>query len=739
MVFAGFTVWLLGGFTHGDALKAIDDIALVVVSIPALVFAVQAARSTQGRLRAGWSCLAAGLTVWTVAEVLWTYDELVLREVPFPSLADVFFLLFPIGAGAALLLFWNRRSRESLARILLDAVIVAGSLFIVSWLLVMSKINETRSASTLEFVLSLAYPVTDLILLTISAVVLVSARAAQRVSMTLMTLGLACMAIADSGYAFLSAQSAYFSGDLIDIGWVAGLLLLTVAAAAGRDGQSNQNQTAEVPGWASVWLPYAPLMLAAGVLAAHPPGASSTGLVLTVGLVLVVTVLCRQFLAVRENRRLLAVVADQALRDPLTGLANRALFADRLNHAMALQERDGHSLSVLAIDLDEFKLVNDTFGHAAGDDLLVAVADRLRGAVRTGDTVSRLGGDEFGVILEGPADTAEPLARRVVKAFEAPFIVEDREVVVRPSVGFAVAPTARTASGHEVEDLLKRADEAMYSAKRSRGDGLMLWRSADTLTAGEELLAGLRDAIDRRALALVYQPKFNLKTSAPVGVEALLRWPRRDGELLGPDEFLPLVRRHGLIGPVTDFVLDRALDDAARWYAAGAHVPVAINLFAPSLATPNLPERISRELAARDLSPSALTVEITEDMVLDNLARTRTVLSELRERGIRIAIDDFGSGYSALSYLRDLPVDEVKLDRDFIAPIAHDPRAAAVARAVIDVARVLCLTTVAEGVEDVETVNCLREFGCDFVQGYLYSQPLNADQVLKLATSEVSA
>ncbi|MFM9034603.1 MAG: putative bifunctional diguanylate cyclase/phosphodiesterase [Mycobacterium sp.] len=739
VVFAVFTGWLLSGVSQGYALKAIDDIALVAVSVPALVFAVLAARSTQGRLRAGWSCLAAGLTVWTIAEVLWTYYELVLREVPFPSLADVFFLLFPIGAGAALLLFWNPRRGESRGRILLDALIVAGSLFIVSWLLVMSRLNETREASTLEFILSLAYPVTDLILLTMSAVVLVSAQAPQRLSMTLLTVGLACMAIADSGYAYLSAQREYVSGDLIDIGWVAGLLLLTVAAAAGRDAPPHRFQAADMPGWASVWLPYAPLMLAAGVLAISPPEQSSAGPVLAVGLVLVFTVLGRQFLAVRENRRLLAVVADQALRDPLTGLANRALFGDRLNHAMTLRARDGQSLGVLAIDLDEFKLVNDTLGHAAGDELLVAVADRLRGAVRAGDTVSRLGGDEFGVILEGAPHTAEPLARKVAEAFNAPFVIDGHEVMVRPSVGFAVAQTAGPRTGREVEDLLKRADEAMYAAKRSRADRSTLWRSQENPSAGDELLAELRDAVEQQKLTMVYQPKFDLKSSGLVGVEALLRWPRQEGELLGPDEFLPMVRRHGLIGPVTDFVLTRALDDAARWYAAGAQVPVAINLFPPSLAMPNLPERIRRELADRNLSPSALTVEITEDMVLDNLARTRTVLSELRGRGILVAIDDFGSGYSALSYLRDLPVDEVKLDRDFIAPITRDPRAAAVARAVIDVARVLCLTTVAEGVEDIETVNCLREFGCDFVQGYFYSQPLTADQVLELARHEVHA
>lgn len=748
VVLVSFAAWLFGGWTEGMARKAIDDLVIVGVSLAALIFSITAARAAQGRLRAAWWALVIGLVSWNIGQLIWTYTELVVREVPFPSVADGFFLAFPVAACVALLFFWNRHRRRLRGLILLDGLIVAGSLFIVSWCLVMADLFETGRATRLEFLLSFAYPVSDLVVVTIAAVVLVSAHANQRPVMTLITLGLISMSVADSGYAFLSAQREYASGDGIDIFWVAGLLMLTLAAAVGRTMPEEDAVEDELPGWASVWLPYAPLMVAAGILALNPP--DWTRPMVGVGILLVLLVLARQFLAVSEDRRLLAAVSEQSLHDPLTGLANRVLFQDRLHHAMQLRTRDDQSLSVLAIDLDHFKVVNDTLGHAAGDELLIAVANRLRDAVRTGDTVARLGGDEFGVILEGPADTAEPIARRVVSAFDAPFTVDGREVVIQPSVGLAFAETDDPQSGRKVADLLKRADLAMYAAKRARarGERSRLWSCSSEIptesdpTSGAEaaqLLDELRHAIDRSELTLVYQPKFSLKTSAVVGVEALLRWPRREGGLLGPDEFLPLVRRHGLIGRVTDFVLARALDDAARWSAAGAELPVAINLFPPSLGTPNLPERIGRELSERGLSPSALTVEITEDMVLDNIAHTRGVLSDLRARGIRVAIDDFGSGYSALSYLRDLPVDEVKLDKDFVAPIADDPRAAAVACAVIDISHVLCLTTVAEGVENVETVNRLRELGCDYVQGYFYSPPLTAEQVLQLAIHTVHA
>ncbi|MCW1957051.1 MAG: bifunctional diguanylate cyclase/phosphodiesterase, partial [Mycobacterium sp.] len=739
VVLVAYAGWLYGDWSHDTTSKVIADLALVAVSLVALIFTVMAACAAQGALRGAWWALVGGLAAWNAGEILWTYDEVVLHEIPFPSAADAFFLAFPVGACVALVLFWNRHRRRLRGLVLLDGLIVAGSFFIASWSLVMADLYAAGAATRVEFILSLAYPVSDLVVVTIAAVVLVSAHTNQRLMMTLLTVGLISMSVADTGYAYLSAQREYSSGSQVDIFWIAGLLLLTVAAAVSLQKPPEEYVEDDLPGWALVWLPYAPLMFAAGVLAVRPP--SSPAPVIVVGVLLVVLVLARQFIAVSEDRRLLAAVAEQSLHDPLTGLANRVLFQDRLNHAMQLRSRDDQSLSVLAVDLDDFKLVNDTLGHAAGDELLIAVAGRLRDAVRTGDTVSRLGGDEFGVILEGPAETAEPIARRVVAAFDAPFTVEGHELVVQPSVGLAVAQTTGTNPDRTVADLLKRADMAMYAAKRSRGGGEQsrLWSSAEEVSAERDLaisvesvqlLDELRHAIDRRELVLVYQPKFSLKDSTMVGVEALLRWPRSEGGLLGPDDFLPLVRRHGLIGPVTDFVLTQALDDAARWYAAGVQVPVAINLFPPSLATPNLPERISRELDARGLSPSALTVEITEDMALDDTARTRNVLSDLRDCGILVAIDDFGSGYSALTYLRDLPVDEVKLDRDFIAPIAHDPRAAAVARAVIDVAHVLCLTTVAEGVENIETVNSLRQLGCDHVQGYFYSPPLTAEQVL---------
>ncbi|MCB9417898.1 MAG: bifunctional diguanylate cyclase/phosphodiesterase [Mycolicibacterium sp.] len=750
VVFLSFVIWIVSDVSHGPSRAAIDDIVLLVLAVPAAVFSVIAARSAQGRLRMAWVAMAIGVAAWAIGEAIWTHYELVLGEVPFPSVADGFFLIFPVGACAALLLFPSEYAGPFRGRVFLDGLIVAGSLFLVSWVTILGPIYAAEATDRLLFVVSLAYPVSDVVVLTLAAVVLVRSGPEHRLTLTLLTVGLACIALSDSLFTYLSTKNEYASGDVIDIGWAAGLLLIAVAAAASRQTTHENSEAPELPGWASIWLPYAPLLLAAIVAAAKPSELLRSQPVEVIAGLLVLAVLARQFLAVSENRRLLATVAEQALRDPLTGLANRALFNERLDQGMERRERDGVTVGVVAVDLNDFKLVNDNLGHPVGDDLLVGVASRLLNSVRSGDTVGRLGGDEFSVVVEGDPDAPYLIAQRVVEAFEQPFLVGEHELLMRPSVGLATADPDEP--GLSAEELLRRADLAMYMAKRARIRGVQTYNAemqlgAQTIeaeifsrpagppeiggVAAIRLLGDLRHAIANAELTLVYQPKFELATGRIVGAEALLRWPRPDG-LLTPEDFLPLVRRHGLITAITDLVLNRALDDALAWQNASLGLPVAVNLFAPSLANLGIPAQITTALADRGLDPRVLTVEITEDLFLDDMERTRTVLDQLRHSGIRIAIDDFGSGYSALSYLRDLPIDEVKLDSTFIAPIPVDERAAAVVRAVVDLCHTLNLTTVVEGVEDAETAARLREFGCDVGQGYHFSPPLTSDELLEL-------
>ena len=714
-----------------------SDFILIGFAVFACVCAVLAARAARGRRRIAWICQAVGLAGWAAGELLWTYFDLVLNTDPFPSIADAAYLMYPVGACAALVLYSGGYSGPGRGRMVLDGLIVAGSLSMASWVLVLRDVYEAGAESRFELGLSLAYPVSDIVVLTVAFLVLGRAQPGHRVTLGLLTLGNVLNAVSDSAFVYLAANNAYYTGHLVDVGWIFGLLALGSAALLSRRSLHTEELKPHVPSWMTSWLPYLPIGLAGVVCTPMVIRTPGMGPLFASSMLLIIAVLARQFLMVRENRRLLAMVADQALRDPLTGLANRALFHDRLTHAMQLHERDYQSVTVVSLDLDDFKLVNDSLGHPAGDALLNMVGERLLGCVRSSDTVARVGGDEYAVLMEGTVEQSRLIAHRVVQEFNKPFVLDGHELIIRPSVGLAIATVGD--STISAEAMLKHADMAMYTAKRSTTGGVHTFTpgisSGERGPLGLRLLGQLRHAISNVDLTLVYQPKFDLCSGDIVGVEALLRWPHPERGLLGPDQFLPMVRKYGLMDSVTDLVLARALDDAAVWYSKGVGVPVAVNLFAPSLADLDLPRRMVHALEERGLSSNALSVEITEDLLLDNLVRARTVLTRLRECGIRVAIDDFGRGYSALWYLRELPIDEVKLDKGFIAPILVDRKAAAIVRAVINLAHELDVTTVAEGVEDAETATRLREYGCEVVQGFHYSVPLDGSVLLETLLS----
>ncbi len=736
----GYFGWLLAGQSGSATLSffADSDTLMVVVAAGAAFTTAVSARLTHGRVRGAWLSLTVGLAGFTVGAAIWLYYSVAGRAAPFPSVADAAYLLLPIAAGITLLLLSTGLSRTSKTRLMLDGICVAASFSIIVWATVLDEVLRTPAREQNKIAVSLAYPVLDAAVLTIAVVVLTRARPGQRRTLALLTSAMVCIAVADGAFVYLAATQRHVNVDIVDVGWLAGLLLMAVAAATGRDFFVRGTVVAQPPSWASVWLPFIPVVTASVAALMEPPEEVRSAPIIVPSAILAFAFLARQLLVMSENRRLLGAVAEQALRDPLTGVGNRILFRDHLNHAMQMRQRDGVPVGVLAMDLDDFKMVNDTLGHPVGDELLSLVADRIVSCVRDGDTVARLGGDEFAVLLEGRDDHSHLIAHRIVEAFDRPFVLDGQELLVRPSVGLAVTD----ADDHEVTavELLKRADIAMFSAKRSRTGGVhtynteMLLAEADSdifertpspprgcRAEAVRLLGELRQAIDKFELTLVYQPKFDLRTGAIVGVEALVRWQHPDRGVLAPDEFLPLVRRYGLMGRVNDFVVNKALDDMLEWRAAGVDAPVAINIFASLMADLRLPDRIAAALADRGLTASDLTVEITEHLFLDNMERTKVVLTRLRDLGVRIAIDDFGTGYSALSYMRELTVDEVKLDRQFIAPILTDRRAAAVVRAVIDLAGELGLSTVAEGIENAETATWLREHGCHIGQGFFLS------------------
>lgn len=724
ILFVPFAGWMLLSSAAGRTTQVIGAVASTLVPGAAAILAALAARASAGRVRAGWTALAGGMSAATLGEAIWAGRDILQRQLSSPSIADALYLMFPLGMLAALLLFPVGRGRQSQARLILDGVIMGGSLLIVSWLTVMHSAYIAGADSRVRWVVSLAYPLSNVVTLTVATVVLARAGAGARLTLTLVTLGLLSMTSAESIFAYLSLGSGPLSGHhVIETGWMAGMLLIAVGAAHGRHAVFDRGPD-EAPGWASVWLPYAPLMLAGATIAVQPQSAMTDPLVVVTGLVLILAVLARQFFAVAETKQLVATVTDLALHDPLTGLANRTLLGEKLNRA--LQSPAAEPVSVLVLDLDGFKLVNDQRGHGFGDKLLVAVAQRIRSNIDAGQTVARLGGDEFAVLLDVPVEVAGQIADRISAAFEAPFVIDGRQIHVGASVGLAIG----RAEDLTAEELLKRGDVAMYAAKRTR-TGVAPARETGQAGA-DEFLMQLCRAVERDELSLVYQPKVALRTGEVVGVEALLRWCHPEYGLLLPGHFLPRVRSDTLMAEITHLVLRLALDDAQRWHQAGRDIPVAINVFAPTMADLALPDLIFAALEQRDLEPGALTVEMTEDLPMGRVGPTKSVLEELRLRGVRISIDDFGAGYPALSYLCHLPVDEIKLDRNFIDPKALSPRVESVVRAAVTMGRELGLTVVAEGVRDPETAARLAQWGFDVAQGDLFGAPMPAAGVLGL-------
>ena len=676
--------------------------------------------------RRAWQIVAAALAFSALPNTYWCRFIQPIVPEPFPTLTDALWLAYYPCVFLAVWLLVRARIDHFPLTVWLDGLLVGLGTASVAAALVLPAALSDLGGGVVVVATTLAYPILDVALLAALLAACAVFRWHPPPGLWWLVLGSALFAFVDSVYLLQIVDDSYRYGGFVD---GASVVAATITALA--PGRHRRASIERVPRAVSLAVPILATCLGLAILILDDyieivPAA--TYLALTTVLVSMGRILAAYWESGPAGEH-----AHLARTDDLTGLPNRRGFYTR---AGFLLRTPGHGLSpaLLLLDLDNFKDVNDSLGHAAGDELLRVVAAQLNASLRDEDLLVRLGGDEFAVLLPDADDVgATQAARRLLAAVEEPVPLEGLRVQVTGSIGIATSPM----HGHDVGTLLRNADIAMYRAKRQHIGYLFYTTETtcdgalETTRAGMQLLDQLRTAVAKRELSVHYQPKVDLRSGTVVGVEALVRWDHPARGLMEPEHFLPAVQQNGLMHAMTMAVLDEALDGAVQLRDRHRPLPVAVNLFPPSLGDLDLPRQIADALSRRDLSPSLLVVEITEEFLLSNLNLALKVLHELHELGVRIAIDDFGTGYSALSYLRELPIDEVKLDRSFIAAIAADRRAAAIVRTVIDLAETLGLTAVAEGVENVETARALASYGCTVAQGYFCGRPLPITELLE--------
>jgi diguanylate cyclase (GGDEF)-like protein len=727
------------------------DLIYTVMGLGSTVCVLLAIRLHRPAERLGWYLLAAANSCFVLGDgILDTYDLFLHRAAPYPSVADALYLLgYPFLFAGVFRVTRPREtpgSRERWA----DAAMMSVGALALSWQFLMGSYAHDGTVSVLGRLVTLAYPIMDLGVLFIVVTALLSG-AARRPVDRLVCAAVAATLVADFVYDILVLHGMYQVGNAVDAGFLLNYLLL--AAAALHPSMATPSVDArDAPRRRRLWLPMvaaagfiSPAILLVGTaLGRHVDVAvlaATTMVLFSLAVLRAAWLFSRLRIQTGQLRQrgesLNAALAaqeslqedlrHQAFHDGLTGLANRALLDDRMEHALEASPRLSGTVALCFCDLDGFKAVNDSFGHRFGDALLVLVSKRLASVVRGGDTVARLGGDEFAILLENVEDVevVTALAERIVSVLRQPAIIDGNQIQLSVSVGVAFAEADATS-----ERLLSEADAAVYEAKASGKDRYAVFETfmRSRIIDRMALMNSFQGSLQRSEFFLEYQPQIRLADGELEGFEALVRWQHPALGQVGPYRFIPLAEETGFIVPLGRWILETACIEAADWvHPDGKPLTVSVNLSGRQLQDPRLLDDVQAALSYSGLLPERLVLEITETVLMANPAQSAQVLREFRKMGIRIAIDDFGVGHSSLNYLRQFPVDILKIDKSFIDALA-DPEddGAVFVETLLRLARDLHLSTTAEGIEHQIQRDTLTRLHCDSAQGYLMSRPLGS-------------
>ena len=665
--------------------------------------------------RLPWGLLSAAMLVWIFSDIYWTISFSNTDEPPSLSLADVGYLgFYPLTYAGVILLIRSRMHRTPRS-VWLDGLVGGLASASVCAAVFFQPIAAQATDAEIGYVIvNLAYPCADLLLVTL--VVCSFALSGWRPDRSWVLLGVALvmLAMSDTGYLFSTARDWYTQGGLIDVGWVLAMVLLGMSAWR----RPKRVDAMVFESWIIVTVPFGFALVALAVLTGNRLwNAPSTAMLLALGAIGVGFV--RMALTFSEVRSL-SESRREARTDELTSLGNRRAFYERLD-GLLRNRKDQQHLALLLIDLDRFKEVNDSLGHQFGDRLLRQIGPRLKSLTREEDMVVRLGGDEFAIIIEA-ADVPRAVAgaRRVREILDTPFILDGVPVKIGASIGIAAFPQ----HGTDANTLLRHADVAMYGAKQERSQHRVYEPALDQHTRDRlNTINELRDALDEDRLIVHYQPKIYADGSF-AGAEALVRMRNPKGDLVPPDLFLPLAEQAGLMHLLTARVLDLVLADITRWRDDGRHVKVAVNLSVTNLLDADFPDHVASALRRYQLPGRCLVFEITETTVLTDPDRALEAVKRLRALGSDTSLDDYGTGYASIAYLRQMPLDELKLDRSFVSNLESEEIARSFFTTTVTLAHVLGLRVVAEGIETESMWAAARAAGCDVGQGYLFSRPV---------------